>query len=404
VIADDLEDTTTVQNERERNARKEWVNRTVLKAGTDNTVFFFVGNKVHNDGVIAMLQANPLFRKRVYKAVLGWAERTDLWEQWRLLLGKYPNDSDRGKQEARDFYLAHQREMDKGAVSAWPDGRPYYDLMIMLAVGGRKSFFAEMQNQPLTDEDRIFQYGTYKMMVGDDGATILVPETGHPAVRLLDCLFFGAVDPSLGTKSSDPSAIIILAKAPTGQMFVLIDDEQVRTPYTIIENMQAHHKVYPTMRFAIETVQFQALFATDAARESMRTGTYINFVQVPAKSNKQLRIESLEPPLKLHYILIPRFGAESLKAQMANWPNVSHDDGLDCLELVYRIASTYDVEETPNIVEGDSLIAGDGTLLSPLRDPAYNEAEALAYAREVAEAIEEEREPPKELWLPTMRY
>lgn len=404
IVADDLEDTVAAENEAERKARKAWINRVVLKAGTDNTVFFFVGNKIHNDGVIAMLLKNPLFIKREYKAVISWATRQDLWEEWRRVLVSYPDEADRGKIEAKRFYQRHKREMDEGAMSSWEAGRSYYDLMVMLAVGGRVAFFSELQNEPMTEESGIFNFGEYRILSADDGEdAALIPLDGGPAVRLSACTIYGSVDPSLGKKTSDPSAIIIMARAPTGQFFVLVADKRRRSPYQTIKDILRYHRKYRITRFAIETVQFQALFATDAARESMKTGAYINFVQVTPKNNKRLRIIGLEPAVTSGYVLLPEFGCDELKTEALNWPNITHEDALDALELCYSVAIGHEIDPSAQVVEGESLLAGDGQLLAPINDPFFLEAESLAHQRDVVLAIEAGREPPKELWIPIMR-
>lgn len=405
IIADDLEDIVSAQNDAERTAKKRWIERTVLKAGTDNTVFFFVGNKIHEDGVIAMLLNNPLFIKREYKAVASWAVNQVLWDEWRRILTSHPNDAELGKQRARDFFNLNYDEMMEGAVSSWPEGKSYYDLMLMLVLGGRVSFYAEMQNEPMSSEDRIFNFSTFRTVANDRGEVILIPLNGLPAVKLNDCTFFMSVDPSLGRVGGDPSAIVVLALAPTGQLFIMVADLQVRPPYRIIHDLQNHHRRFPCERCAIEVVQFQALFATDAARESMKSGLYINFVQVSPKANKHLRIQSLEPAVSAEYILMPEHGAEALKHQAANWPQVSHDDGLDALELVYQIAVSFAADQTPQIIEGESFIAGDGTIFAPTpADIYFMEREHLAHEHDVVQAIEAGLEPPEELWLPIMRY
>lgn len=406
IIADDLEDVVTAKNEAERKAKKNWVMRTVLKAGTDNTVFFFVGNKIHEDGVIAMLLDNPLFIKREYKAVTSWAQRQDLWDEWRRILTRYPKDSQRGKHEARKFYVDHRQDMDLGAVSSWPEGKSYYDLMVMLVVGGRTAFFAEMQNEPQSDEDRVFKFDEYRLVSTSDGDVALIPLNGNPSCRLKDCLYFMSVDPSLGKISGDPSAIVVVALSPTGHLFVLVADIAFRTPYHIIQDLIRYHTKYPTQRCAVEVVQFQALFATDAARESAAQGAYINFVQLTPKTNKTLRIQGLEPAVAAGYILLPEFGVDQLKHEALNWPNVSHEDGLDALELCYQIVQSFEASKAPQIIEGESMIAGDGKLFAPddANEALFDLAERLAHDREVALALNEGREPPKEQWWPIMRY
>lgn len=404
IIADDLEDIVSAKNESEREARKNWVLRTVLRAGTDNTAFFFVGNKIHNDGVIAMLLENPLFKKRTYKAVMEWPTNEALWDEWRGILAAYPADSDRGKHEAFEFYSEHHEAMEQGADVVWPEGQPLYSLMLALTIGGRAAFYAEMQNEPIAPGDRIFTYKTYRTSIDDESRVVMQPTDGGATVRLDQCKFFYGLDPSLGKKKSDPVGLICLARAPNGQLFMWISDIQRRPPYKTIEALHSHHKQHPVCRCAIEVVQFQALFATDAARESMQAGLYINYVQVPARSNKELRIGTLEPPLTLGYVLLPEMGAEVLKQQIENWPNVSNDDGLDALELAYRIASTYKSDEAPQIVEGEPQKLGDGSQFSPSLQLDYEKAEELAFQRDVQIALAEGREPPEKLWQPIMRY
>jgi predicted phage terminase large subunit-like protein len=404
IIADDLEDIVTAQNEAEREARKTWVLRTVLRAGTDNTAFFFVGNKIHNDGVVAMLLDNPLFKKRNYKAIQEWPTNDDLWDEWRNVLSKHPGDSDRGKHEAHNFYADNEDALLEGAVVGWPEGMPLYNLMLALAIGGRSAFYAEMQNEPVAPGDRIFTYHTYQTRLDTNGEVTLQPTEGGPITLLSQCKFFYAVDPSLGQKRSDPTGIICLARAPTGQLFVWLVDVQRRPPYKTIEAIQSHHLKYPVCRCALEVVQFQALFATDAARESMQTGTYINYVQVPARSNKSLRIGTIEPPLTLGYVLLPEMGGEVLKQQIENWPNVRHDDALDALELAYRTASTYKSHDAPQIVEGEVAYTGDGRVFAPTSKLTYEQAESLAFANDVRLAAKEGRPVPEEMWQPVMRY
>ena len=403
IIADDLEDVVTAQNKAEREARKQWVLRTVLPAGGDRTVFFFVGNKVHADGVISMLLVNPLFVKREYKAIEQWPVNQDLWDRWKEILTANPARTEQAKEEAWSFYQAHQAAMDEGSVVAWPDGRPIYQLMLQLVTGGRAAFFAEMQNEPIDPSSRMFRYGTYRLASNEQGEAIIIPLTGHPAVKLNDCTFFAGVDPSLGYAKSDPSAIVVLARAPTGQMFVIVDDERRRSPYNIINDIHVHHKRFSLTRCGIESVQFQALFATDAAKESMQRGVYINFVQIPARSNKYLRISSLEPAMSMNYVLLPEYGANALREQLDSWPACATDDGLDALEICYRMAASFSAEATVQIIEGDSLLTGEG-LFSPVEDPYYIEAEKLAHDREVVMALEAGHAPPEELWVPVMRY
>jgi predicted phage terminase large subunit-like protein len=345
VICDDLEEIESVQSEANREALAEWFARSVLKAGAERCAFIVIGTILHHDSLLKRLLDNPMFRGKKYRAVTGWADREDLWEEWQNVLTDL--DDPIREATAEIFYKQNQEEMDLGTESAWPEGFSYYDLMLMKVTGEGiaegSSFWAEMQNEPLSPEDMLFpELGLYRREWRDN-QTWLVPLDGSAAVPFSSCALFGAIDPSLGLNKArrDPCAIVVVAKAPTGKMFCLEGIIEYLNPDQMISRMVGLGDVYEFTRFGVESVQFQALFASDAARESAKASVYLPIVPIPQRANKLLRIQSLQPDISNRYVVFPEHGQTKLKMQLRDAPKGSHDDGPDALEIALKLAKAW---------------------------------------------------------------
>jgi len=358
VILDDIENLKSVQSPTQREALYAWFTRDVMRCGWDDTKVLVVGNFLHHDCLLARLAANPMFGQQVYKALIEWPDRMDIWAEWRTLI---TNLSDPHKNAtARSFYEAHHAEMDKGAISAWPEGFPVYDLMTIWVSEGETSFATELQNSPTDPSKRLLKHwGTYRK-VYTSGQVWLVPTSGRPAVPLSACAIFGYTDPSLGrTIKADYSAIVIVAKAPTRQQFTLEADIKRRPPTQIISDQVMWARQYPIMRWGIESVQFQAMFATESAWKSQEEGVYLPIMPINTLSNKEMRIKTLEPDLTNEYLLLSEDGQELLKHQLEEFPVGAYDDGPDALEGVRSLAREWEP------LSGVEMITGSVHQFSP---------------------------------------
>lgn len=347
-IVDDSENLEGVQSSVRREGHRRWFFRSMMKAGWSDTKVFAIGNFLHFDCLLMWLAANPMFRSKTYKAVISWSERQDLWDDWRELLTDI-TDEDK-ESTALAFFRQHRDAMMKGAISAWPEAFSYYDLMVMKVADGDAAFATELQNEPIDPESRMFKrWQTFKMewreshVANTPGAVWLVPTSGQTAVRLDSCAIFGATDPSMGqTIRADKSAIILIAKAPTRQMFTLEADIKRRLPDKIINAQNRYAGEYPITRWRIESNAFQALFATESARRSMESGAYLPIEPYNQLANKALRINSLQPDLENGYLLIREDGQEELKKELREWPMGADEHGLDALELGRTLAKGYE--------------------------------------------------------------
>jgi len=345
IIADDVENDENVQSPAQRKKVRDWYEKAVRKAGSKATDYFVIGTILHYDCLIANLLNNPGYHGRKHQAVISWSERKDLWEQWEEI---FVNLADpHRKENARRFFEEHREEMLAGTSVAWPECESYYDLMVQRVVDGRASFNSEKQNEPVNPDERFFQtIHPYRRELRD-GEVWLVPQTWGTAVRMHDCRLYGAIDPALGKNAeSDTTAIVDLLHAPTGQQFVVEPDIRIRTPDQAISAIIEHAKKWADRgleytAFAVEAVQFQEFFRTELLKACAAEGITLNAIPIKTHSNKDLRIQSLQPAIENGYILLETTEDE-LGQQLLLYPKHEHDDGPDALEMARDIAQKYE--------------------------------------------------------------
>lgn len=319
-ILDDLENDENVKKPEQRDKLQSWLQRTVLSLGPadDSMDVVYVGTILHYDSVLARTLKKPMWQSKAFKAVLQWPHRMDLWDKWESIL------QGEGLVEAKAFYDAHTAAMLEGAEVSWPAMRPLYKLMLKRAED-HASFDAEQQNDPLSGDDAPFA----------KCITFWVD-------RRADWLLFGAVDPSLGKagQGRDPSAILVggLHK-PTMTLDVVEASIRKRHPDRIIEDVFAMHSVYHPLIWGVEAVQFQEFFAHVLAERAAMHGFAIPVRPIMNKTDKQLRIETLQPYMVQGRIRL-HSSQSTLIDQLRHFPKADHDDGPDALEMLWRIAST----------------------------------------------------------------
>ncbi len=318
VICDDLENDENVRSPEQRDKLESWLTKAVLKLGAadDSLDVLVIGTVLHYDSVLARLLKNPLWETRTFKAILEWPHRMDLWDRWEeVLLNK-------GQEAADAFYLERQAEMDRGAVVSWPAQRPIRVLMRIRARDGHAAFDSELQNDPISSEDAPFGTVTY-----------WVEESPN-------WVYFGAVDPSLGknNKGRDPSAILVGGfNRKTGVLDVVEASICKRLPDRIIEDIIALHVKYHCLVWLVEAVQFQEFLRTELVKRSAERHTPVPARAVIPHADKALRIESLQPHVANGLIRFhPR--QVTLLEQLRHWPKADHDDGPDCLQMLWAAA------------------------------------------------------------------
>ena len=344
---DDLETLESVESRDQRDKIRIWHDRDAMNAGLepgqeDRCIYFDIGTNIHTDCLVANILKRPLWKQRFYQAELKPAKNQILWDQWKKIICNLSDESrlEKGKQ----FFEDHKTEMLEGAEVSWPEGYDYYRLQL-IKLGEEKvgesrivSFEAELQNNPIAASECYFTVRHYYHFEERDGAIWIVPDEWGKAWRLRDGTNYGACDPSLGeTGSSDYSAIGIMNKSPWGQKAVIVADIQRRHPDRIIDDLFRWSAGRDVEAFGIESVGFQKLMYTDAAKAAMERNDYIPFLPVPASGNKNARIKSLQPDIANGYILLNKEHT-LLDEQIADFPKSAHDDGPDMLEILSRVA------------------------------------------------------------------
>ncbi len=321
VVGDDLENDDNVRSPEQRDKLQSWLTKSVMKLGAAGEKFdvIIIGTVLHYDSVLSRLLKNPFWKSRRFRAILKWPDRMDLWDKWEEL---FRNE---GPELADAFYNQHKADMEAGAIVSWPSGRPLLVLMKIRARDGHDAFDSELQNDPLSGEDAPFAK-CINFWVN----------------RLAEWVFFGACDPSLGkkNKSRDPSAILVGGfNRRTGILDVVEASIRRRVPDLIIEHIIAYQLEYKCALWGIEVVQFQEMLRAELVKRSAARGIPVPARGITPHEDKTLRIESLQPHMANGLIRL-HASQTTLADQLRHFPMADHDDGPDCLEMLWSLATT----------------------------------------------------------------
>lgn len=333
VYLDDLENEDHAENPRLRDKLEKWIARVIQPLGQAGSKIdiIYVGTILCKDSVLARIMKNPFWRSVLFSAIVKYPERMDLWEEWENIYRNTPKTNEANEKAAHAFYLKNEAEMLRGSKVSWVK-RPLLVLMKIRARDGLATFQCEYQNEPSDPESEIFS-GCI-----DQSYYRTLPH---------DVIFYGSVDPSLGKKAKtgkgkggDPSAILVGAyQRSTGILYVVEARIKHRTPNKIIQETIKMQKEYGCHLWAIEAVQFQAFFKDELVKESGKQSAHVPAKGVTSSTEKELRIETLQPHMENGFIkLLPE--QRELINQLRFFPNHDHDDGPDALEMLWKICQS----------------------------------------------------------------
>jgi predicted phage terminase large subunit-like protein len=325
-VMDDIENDENVTTPAQRDKLQRFVTKGVLNLGPpdDSMDAIVVGTVLHYDSVLARFLRNPLWNRKVFKAIIQWPDRMDLWEQFEGLLLNADTPQE-GQAAAMALYEENRAAMDAGAVVSWPAVRPLVKLMIKRAREGHDAFDSEQQNDPTSGEDAPFA-NSIRFWVN----------------RLNEWLFYGACDPSLGKAGAgrDPSAIGVGGfNRETGILDVVEAKIRKRVPDKIISDMIEVQREYNCIVWGVETVQFQEFLATELIKRSAQQGVPLPVRMLVPIIDKLMRIEALQPHCANGLI---RFHSSltTLIDQFKHFPKADHDDGPDMVAMLWMLAQT----------------------------------------------------------------
>lgn len=350
IICDDVEHSTEVESEQLREKMQEWYKDVISKIGDENTNIEFVGTVLHRKSLLKSLVKNPKYSSREYKAIISWSDRKDLWEKWQEIYCDLDNEE--RQDHAKDYYLKNQKEMLKGVEVLWPEKEPYYALMEEILETGMRSFMKEKQNDPMSDEEKVFsQEDFHYYEITPDGKYFKLLRSGR-MFKIADLQVLGAIDPSTGqvkptqNKKSDWTCILTGYKDPvTGRVFVHHDYTKRVSPTKYIKELFELNARFDYYKIGLETNLFRGLLKKNILDEKKirekATGKPISikFYDIIQTENKQKRIYTIEPKVFHGYLVFNKHLSNEFFDQLWDFPKASHDDCPDTLEMLWGLAN-----------------------------------------------------------------
>lgn len=344
VLCDDVDDEESIKSvDTMKYVKDTWFDKDVLYASgnkNNETDFIVLGSILGPNALLNHLlnsDTYPDWQSRKFASVIKFST-SELWNEWKEL---YNNKFDLNRiYTAEKFFEEHKEEMLKDTEVLWPEGQPYYDLMIELNKS-ESAFWSERQNNPkdptkvkLHKEDLHWENFSTNPDVKKD------IEHGK---------YYGSLDPSLGKKaaSGDYSSISSVCSGKSGYVYVVDFDIKRRKVEKQIEAIIENWERFKYSLFGIETNAFQFVIYEMLSKQCRELGYRIPTEELQNYSDKKLRIEGLIPFIKDKTIVFDsqkynftkeyRFAVD----QILDWTGEGDlfDDAIDSLEMAFRICS-----------------------------------------------------------------
>lgn len=111
IILDDPENDEQVASAVQRAKTWTWFTRAVMNAGSPRTNVLVLGTTLHRDCLVMRLANTGGWKSRLFKSIVTWPERMDLWAEFELIYNDFENSS--REENARTFYEKNKDEMNK---------------------------------------------------------------------------------------------------------------------------------------------------------------------------------------------------------------------------------------------------------------------------------------------------
>ncbi|WP_318252227.1 phage terminase large subunit [Paenibacillus polymyxa] len=334
IVCDDLEDIKSNAATPElRQKMRDWFAQTVVPLGDPKgkrTAFVYMGTTVHHEALLVnVLYKRSDFKSRVYRAVIEWPERMDLWEACRLVY--VDRDNPNRAADAKALYEMNREEMDRGAIVLWPEAQPLWKLMTWKWDNGTKAFNTEYMNNPVDEESMIFNPESFTYWDREDRDFFTS-----------DYDIYLGIDFAMGKTRGDYSAIVTIARHKQSGTKYVVDayGERVKPDEFMRVIVDKTLKYQPTA-IAAEAQAAQEFFV-QKLKEALRAAGYpaqTRVKEIHQRSRKDLRIEALLPDIESGAIQFTRKHSLLLE-QFELYGSGSHDDLPDALEMAVSIAKT----------------------------------------------------------------
>jgi predicted phage terminase large subunit-like protein len=332
IVLDDLEDARPGGNAstpEQRSKLRDWFSQTVMPLGDPKgkrTAFVYMGTTVHFDALLMQVLYNRSdFESRVYRAIIDFPERMDLWEQMRKIYVERENKNRRD--DALAFYEENKTELLAGSRVLWPEVQPLLKLMMWKWDNSSKAFNTEYMNNPIDEENMIFNPQTFTYNT--------LSEVDHRQYTVSM-----GIDFAMGKQRGDYSAISVIAKHNENGAIHVVDSylERVK-PDKFLEVIVAKVLQWQPDVIAAEAQAAQEFFV-DQLKIALNDRGYpanTRVKKINQRSRKELRIEALLPDVENGTIRFDKRHTLLLE-QFERYGQGAHDDGPDSLEMAISVA------------------------------------------------------------------
>ncbi len=111
IVLDDPQNIDHVTSAVKRERSWDWLVKDVCSAGSPRTNIVVLGTALHREAIVCRLQITPGWRSKVFRSIIEWPQRMELWKEWETIL--FDHDDDEREQKARTFYEANREAMEE---------------------------------------------------------------------------------------------------------------------------------------------------------------------------------------------------------------------------------------------------------------------------------------------------
>lgn len=327
VVVDDLETADSVASPTLNADLHKWFNSDLMPVGSPTCAYFVIGTVLSYSSLLYCMLNNSEYsswNRKLFKAIIRFSD-SPLWEKWKNIITDLAR-GDHAYSDSVDFYNKHKEEMLEGTEVLWEDQRPnMYRYLMEKYIANAEGFASEYQNDPQTEETRIFKVEWLEGCIYNE----------HPPIKEVSI----AIDPAVSSsRHNDYSAIIAVARCTDNYFYVLDADVEKRRPDKLIDDCRDMIKRYYSYNpiVSCETNQMQAFFSSTLQADMVANGIYIDWNEVfhSTGQSKAGRIESLVPRIRQGHIKF-KSSMRVLIDQFKNYPK-GHDDAIDALEMAVK--------------------------------------------------------------------
>jgi hypothetical protein len=339
IIIDDGEHPERVRTHGQRLKTWTFLTKDILPAGAHYTRVDVVGTHLHPEGMLPTICRSPGWHSKIWKAVITWPDRQDLWDECRRLWSDL-HDAARDV-NARRFYERHRVAMDRGAEVLWPEYRPLYYLMTELWTLGSAAFSSEYQNEATDPSQLIFDPDRFARFEWLGDSLVPIDSKGRRTtdpIPLSSCRIAVWLDPARSAaRHSDYSCIATVAEDPTGIRYLLGCDLYRLPPDQQRQKMWDKYDRYPQAVFGYENNRVRQLFGDQGflremnERKSRGLSYKMKVVGYHSQSKKEERIADLQPHTINGWLRVGEIDDETRK-QFRDFPGGENDDAPDAVE------------------------------------------------------------------------